>query len=336
MTFPAVTTQKIRLLVHDTTWGGGATADIVPAGGQTGPHQITLREIEIYHSGGTAPAVGTGLMGQYFLGTDLSNLKLTRLDPTVSFLWNYRAPDPSLPVSRYSVRWTGKVLPRFSESYTFSALSDGGVRLWINGQKIIDTWADHRLALAKGVVTVQAGQLADIKLEYCHSTGSARCLLSWTSAHQAQQIVPATSLFPLLPTVVPIAGKVRFYPRPDCTSRMVGGRFQGSHDGLVYTDLAVVTAEPAAHQWTEMALTADPQPFRFLRYLSPNGGYGNVSEVEFYSGTVKQTGTSFGTPGSYQNSGATADKVFDGSTSSFFDAPTPSGDFAGIDQGAEH
>ncbi|MBV9851045.1 MAG: hypothetical protein JO250_15350 [Armatimonadetes bacterium] len=46
--FPPVTTQKIRLLVHDCTWGGGATKDVVDAGGQTGPHHVTLREIEIY------------------------------------------------------------------------------------------------------------------------------------------------------------------------------------------------------------------------------------------------------------------------------------------------
>lgn len=46
--FAPVKTQKIRLLVHNTTWGGGATEDIVNAGGQTGPHQIMLREVEVY------------------------------------------------------------------------------------------------------------------------------------------------------------------------------------------------------------------------------------------------------------------------------------------------
>ena len=46
--FAPVTTEKIRLLVHDCTWGGGATKDVVDAGGQTGPHQVILREIEIY------------------------------------------------------------------------------------------------------------------------------------------------------------------------------------------------------------------------------------------------------------------------------------------------
>ena len=44
--FQPVTTQKIRLLVHDVTWGGGASEDEAKAGGQSGQHQLTLREVE--------------------------------------------------------------------------------------------------------------------------------------------------------------------------------------------------------------------------------------------------------------------------------------------------
>jgi len=29
----------VRLLVHDCTWGGGATKEETEAGGQTGPHR---------------------------------------------------------------------------------------------------------------------------------------------------------------------------------------------------------------------------------------------------------------------------------------------------------
>jgi hypothetical protein len=46
--FAPVMTGKIRILVHNTTFGGGATKDVADAGGQTGPHHLTLREIEAY------------------------------------------------------------------------------------------------------------------------------------------------------------------------------------------------------------------------------------------------------------------------------------------------
>ena len=46
--FQPVKTDALRLLVHEVTWGGGATEAVAKAGGQTGPHQIMLREVEIY------------------------------------------------------------------------------------------------------------------------------------------------------------------------------------------------------------------------------------------------------------------------------------------------
>ncbi len=47
-TFKPVTTTKVRLLVREVTWGGGATKQVADAGGQTGLHQIVLREVELY------------------------------------------------------------------------------------------------------------------------------------------------------------------------------------------------------------------------------------------------------------------------------------------------
>ena len=60
--FAPVQTQKIRLLIHNVTWGGGATQDVVNAGGQTGPRNICLREIEVYNAsllgGGSGTSTG--------------------------------------------------------------------------------------------------------------------------------------------------------------------------------------------------------------------------------------------------------------------------------------
>ncbi len=50
--------------------------------------------------------------------------------------------------------------------------------------------------------------------------------------------------------------------------------------------------------------------------------------------TTKLTGTTFGTAGSYANDGDTIAKATDGNLSTFFDAPTASGAFVGIDLGS--
>lgn len=132
------------------------------------------------------------------------------------------------------------------------------------------------------------------------------------------------------------AGQIRFFPRLNSADRMVGGKFQGSHDGATYTDLYTIRTLPAGGQWTMALLPVDLKTFRYLRYLSMDSTYGNVAEVEFYSGTGaharKLTGKPFGTPGSFQNSGNAFNNVFDGDTTTYFDGPTPNGNFVGIDQ----
>ncbi len=129
------------------------------------------------------------------------------------------------------------------------------------------------------------------------------------------------------------AGQVRYFPRVGLESRMVGGQFQGSTDNSTWTTFYTVTTTPG-DTYTTAATSADPATFRYLRYLAPDGSYGNVAEIEFDSGGVKLTGTTFGTPGSYNNGGSDYTKVFDGDTTTYFDAPYPgNGDYAGIDQG---
>ena len=83
-----------------------------------------------------------------------------------------------------------------------------------------------------------------------------------------------------LGTAKPI-GKVRFYPRSGQTGRMVGGKFQGSNDLNSWTDLATISSLPSL-SWNELSVS-NTTAYRYVRYLSPNGGWGNVAEVEFYS-----------------------------------------------------
>lgn len=48
-TFAPITATKIRLYVRDSTYGGGPTVDVANAGGQTGYHDLCIREIEVYN-----------------------------------------------------------------------------------------------------------------------------------------------------------------------------------------------------------------------------------------------------------------------------------------------
>ncbi len=122
----------------------------------------------------------------------------------------------------------------------------------------------------------------------------------------------------------------RIYPRTGFSSRMQGGKFQGSNDNSGWTDLGSVTAAPPESGWTTYNLTSTTT-WRYLRYLSPTGGYGNISELEFYNGSTKLVGTPIGTAGSWSNAGNTKEKALDGDVSTFFDAPTGDNNYVGID-----
>ncbi len=79
--------------------------------------------------------------------------------------------------------------------------------------------------------------------------------------------------------------KIRFYPRTANSARMWGGKFQGSDtaDFAKPFDLAVITALPKEGAWSEITEIATNRPMRFVRYLSPEDGWNNVAEVEFYT-----------------------------------------------------
>lgn len=138
----------------------------------------------------------TGLTGEYFDNQDFTVLKVTRTDPTVNYNWGDGSPDPSVGAESFSVRWTGQVEPQFSETYTFYANTDDGVRLWVNNQLVIDQWWDQATTESSGTITLVAGQKVNIKMEYYDSRLTAVAQLSWSSPSQPKEIVPANRLYP--------------------------------------------------------------------------------------------------------------------------------------------
>ncbi|MFC1504059.1 discoidin domain-containing protein [Spirochaetota bacterium] len=87
--------------------------------------------------------------------------------------------------------------------------------------------------------------------------------------------------------------KIRFYPRMDPRdrrARMIGGKFQGSTDGSMYTDIYTVNTFPDA-TWNEVTVASSA--YRYFRYIGPADGYCNIAEIEFWGviGGVDPTST---------------------------------------------
>jgi len=137
-----------------------------------------------------------GLTGDYFAGITLTGPAHTRTDRSVNFNWGNGFGDPNVGADLFSVRWTGRITPPFSETYRFYANTDDGVRLWVNNVKLVDNWTDHGPTETSGTVTLTAGVRYDIRMEYYEKGGSALVQLLWSSPSLPKQILPAERLTP--------------------------------------------------------------------------------------------------------------------------------------------
>jgi len=128
---------------------------------------------------------------------------------------------------------------------------------------------------------------------------------------------------------------VRFYPRAGFAARMVRGRFSGSNAGQTtdFQTLVEIKEQPAEGQWATLRLDK-PVRFRYLKYEAPPNSWGNVAEIEFYSGDRKISGTAFGTTGTKDHLGNDFSKALDGDLTTFFDGVEPHNQYVGIDLGA--
>ncbi|MCX8131224.1 MAG: PA14 domain-containing protein [Clostridia bacterium] len=136
------------------------------------------------------------MKGEYYNNIDFTELKVAQVDSSVNFDWGNNAPHSAMNSDTFSVRWTGQIQPLYTENYTFHTNSDDGIRLWINGQKVIDNWTDHSLTENTGTISLTAGQKYEIKTEYYDKGGDAVIKLHWSSPSQTKQIVPKSQLYP--------------------------------------------------------------------------------------------------------------------------------------------
>lgn len=136
-----------------------------------------------------------GLRGEYFDNSNLTNSKLVRTDSSVNFDWGSGSPDSVIGRNTFSVRWTGQIIPQYSETYTLYTTTDDGVRLWVNNQLLIDKWKNQSAKEWSGQITLTAGQKYDIKMEYFENKGDAIAKLYWSSPNQLKQIIPQSRLF---------------------------------------------------------------------------------------------------------------------------------------------
>lgn len=120
-----------------------------------------------------------GLKVEYYEGTKLEGEPKTRVEHWINFEPVNQAPDPFLPKSPLSVRWSGKLRPTVSGEYVLNLTSDDGARLSIDGKKVIDSWAGHPVRTDSAKIYLEAGHDYNLVAEYYDNRDYAVNRLKW-------------------------------------------------------------------------------------------------------------------------------------------------------------
>ena len=123
----------------------------------------------------------SGLTATFFNDRRFQNQIYEREYSTV----DYSVPDGAAPdqhtsvMENYGIRWEGRLTPPRTGRYTFASESNGGVRLWVNGQLLFDDLNPNRNVVNRGHIQLDAEQPVTVRLDFWHRKGNAQCKLLW-------------------------------------------------------------------------------------------------------------------------------------------------------------
>src|ERR1019366_206581 len=197
----------------------------------------------------TCPAPATGAFtGCYYNNMTLSGDPVfVRTDSQINFDWGNHSPDASLQPLNFSARWQGNFM--FSQgNYTFSVVTSDGMRLYVDGNLILNAWRDQSPNSYTATQTVSQGSHL-IVVEYYERLGGATAQVFWQNNSPVNSQAPVISSFTSTPTITA--------PRSPVTLAWnVSGATSVSIDNGVgeVTSRSSITVSPV--QTTTYALTA--------------------------------------------------------------------------------
>lgn len=172
-----------RLIIDEWHISTGDTAYSGDVYLSRGDHDV---EVEYYEAGGGAKvSVWWENLDAYpdWHAAYFDNRTLTgppayvRNDLDIDFNWGTESPDDVGP-DDFSIQWTDR--RDFFESgvYRFHAQHDDGVRVWVDGQLIIDEWYETGPVTDQADVSLTAGR-HDLRVDYFEASGGASIRVWW-------------------------------------------------------------------------------------------------------------------------------------------------------------
>jgi len=165
----------------------------------------------------------TDWLGEYFAGQGLAGAPLlVRNDTAIDFNWGVGSPAAGVPVDGFSARWTRQL--NFREAhYRFTVWADDGIRLWLDGELLIDQWRD---GVVEGIAVDRflPGGSHSLRVEYYENTGGAMARFA-VERLQAPTATPSATL-PAANTATPTVTPT---PTAAPPTQVLPGAWQGDY-----------------------------------------------------------------------------------------------------------
>ncbi len=130
-----------------------------------------------------------GIYAEYFNNREQKGEPVyTCIETDIDFDWGFGgdkggpgSPKPGVVnLEKWSARWTGKFASPGDGWYEFGLRSDNGVRMYIDGKKVLDYWVDSKPGQFKIIrYKFEADKLYDLQVDFYENIGSCRCRLGF-------------------------------------------------------------------------------------------------------------------------------------------------------------
>lgn len=139
-----------------------------------------------------SPIANGPFVGQYYSSTNRVKFNrpvFTRTDEAINFDWNLGSPDPRLNTNNFAVYWTGNLYFPVSGIYNFMAVTDDGMRVWIDGKPVLDKWFNQYITTYKFDANLTVGSHV-VEVAYYEKTNTAVAKLSWSQTSVLGESAP--------------------------------------------------------------------------------------------------------------------------------------------------
>jgi hypothetical protein len=114
----------------------------------------------------------------YFANPDLQGASVAATEYSPSHRWLARPPVAGIPPTRFSARFVSCIAVRAPTKIKFGAAADDGIRLFVDGQRLIDAWfPQDGKTLHTGTVVLSAPGPHRLVVEYFQATDSSALAL---------------------------------------------------------------------------------------------------------------------------------------------------------------